>query len=406
MPLADDSNITWNHYAFDAEHIEAIQLGIDVRNPIPKRIGSTKPEVPYGQDAQAGQFPWIVSLQRKSNGKNTHICSGALIHEYLILTAARCLYPSKGKFQPPEQAYVGATNLNKGNDAMEIFPVSDVYWPPNYNAQASTRSKYDIAVVRISGASTIRPVSLSEYDPRGGINVTAVGWGPQGTSKKAKTQLKWATLTLGTSGEKPCPNYRFGTLCAVGNSFNYGLSSSACQGDHGAPHLVADTSVLVGISSFNSETDVECALTPYQGLTSVATYLNSFIKPLMSKFDGIIDVLPGIASPAPPSPVPSPPGNGMANVSDFEDTNGGCTAYRTEVLRNQRFRYGTPISNPFTAGGRDACAAACVRNQPCMSFNFQHTNKTCILLKEEGGTLATTRDVRFTAGFLVCTRGN
>lgn len=293
------------------------------------------------------------------------------------------------------------------NNAEEIFAVADVYWPANYDfRQRGAKAKNDIAIVRISGASAIKPVSLSEYDPRPGLSVATVGWGPDGSSaaaRKSRTQLMWATLTLAASGKDPCPKLPFGAMCAVGKSFNYGVFPSSCHGDSGAPYLISGTSVLIGVASFNPTKAVDCAQSPYQGLTSVSTHLETFIKPLMDKFTGVsVGLVP--ASPPPPSRSVSPP-SGMANVSDFEDTTDGCTAYRAEILRNQRFRRGSPIRDPFSVSSRGACATSCIRNQPCMSFNYQHTNRTCTMLMDEGGTLPTIKDVRFSAGFLLCTSG-
>lgn len=40
-----------------------------------------------GIEAEAGEFPWLVSIQ----AGNEHFCGGAIIDEWWIVTAAHCL---------------------------------------------------------------------------------------------------------------------------------------------------------------------------------------------------------------------------------------------------------------------------------------------------------------------------
>lgn len=44
-----------------------------------------------GQQAEQLEFPWIVSLQVYQRKKLEHQCGGAIINEWLIITAAHCL---------------------------------------------------------------------------------------------------------------------------------------------------------------------------------------------------------------------------------------------------------------------------------------------------------------------------
>lgn len=51
-------------------------------NPIPQ----SKIKIVGGSAAEAGEFPFIVSLQRRGS----HFCGGTLLNENTVLTAAHC----------------------------------------------------------------------------------------------------------------------------------------------------------------------------------------------------------------------------------------------------------------------------------------------------------------------------
>ena len=44
-----------------------------------------------GQKATKGQFPWIASVEKNIGKGWKHICSGSILNEYFILTAAQCI---------------------------------------------------------------------------------------------------------------------------------------------------------------------------------------------------------------------------------------------------------------------------------------------------------------------------
>ena len=246
------------------------------------------PRIAYGHQAERNQFPWIASLQRAFDGQDRHVCGGSLILNNLILTAAHCLYNSAGKFQPPTKVLIGATTISGSSNAREAFAVVNVFWPSAYDQGYwnDGAAPHDIAIVHFKGSSRTRPISLATKEPPFGVNITAAGWGfdnTVATTKSFPTQLMFTTMYLGASGKSPCPIMNNGTLCTAGKSVGRGRYPSTCQGDSGGPNILTNTTTLVAVTSFGPGTPRDCGTNPYQGITSVAAYYNSFIKPLMDR---------------------------------------------------------------------------------------------------------------------------
>ena len=53
---------------------------------------NTQSRIIGGSEAEIGEFPYIVSLQRMvDNGLNqSHFCAGSIYDEYTIITSAEC----------------------------------------------------------------------------------------------------------------------------------------------------------------------------------------------------------------------------------------------------------------------------------------------------------------------------
>ena len=45
-----------------------------------------------GENAEKGEFPWQISLRRKSSNTWRHTCGGSLLNEQWVLTAAHCVH--------------------------------------------------------------------------------------------------------------------------------------------------------------------------------------------------------------------------------------------------------------------------------------------------------------------------
>jgi len=56
-----------------------------------------------------GEFPWQISLQRKSGWTARHMCGGSILSENVVITAAHC---TKGNQPYQLQILAGADSLS------------------------------------------------------------------------------------------------------------------------------------------------------------------------------------------------------------------------------------------------------------------------------------------------------
>ncbi|XP_027718877.1 serine protease 27-like [Vombatus ursinus] len=127
-----------------------------------------------GQNAQEGEWPWQVSIQR--NG--THFCGGSLITDQWVMTAAHCFSNTSETFL--YKVLLGAQQLvNPGPHAM-YARVKRVESNPQYQGMASSA---DVALVQLEAPVTftdhILPVCIPSPEVKfeAGMNCWVTGWG-------------------------------------------------------------------------------------------------------------------------------------------------------------------------------------------------------------------------------------
>lgn len=225
-----------------------------------------------GENAQQGEFPYIVSLQSSS-----HFCGGSLIADNWVLTAAHCVSNSR-------MTIVAGLYDQKDKAGSESFKAAKIVKHPSYN---SSKLDYDYALIKLDGRSTYKPITINTVEiaiPTSAeekIDSVVAGWGAtKESSYRLPDILQKVTVPL-VATEECNKAYSGGItdrmICA-------GLPAGgkdSCQGDSGGPLVVFDNQlneyVLSGIVSWGEG----CARPNKYGVYSKVNAVTDWINQTM-----------------------------------------------------------------------------------------------------------------------------
>jgi secreted trypsin-like serine protease len=204
-------------------------------------------------DAPGDDAPWVVSIWVSSSGDSddvSYACTGTLISNEVVLTAAHCLFEKGSYF-----VKFGATTLEED---VELIPASNTWLHPRYNP---TKFANDIGLIKLNES-----VSLDNFPLVGGqsvgraINVrskfTLFGWGRNQNDKSPELLGTTRLLNLDRMAEK-----------TYGSAFNSNIMlgaglyitrekvwAGACSGDSGGPLLMklSGKTYIVGVTSWGA----------------------------------------------------------------------------------------------------------------------------------------------------------
>ncbi|XP_058142581.1 serine protease 27 isoform X2 [Dasypus novemcinctus] len=127
-----------------------------------------------GQDAEDGEWPWQVSIQRDGR----HFCGGSLLAKRWVLTAAHCF--SSASDMSRYRVLLGARQLVQPGPHAVYAQVKRVESSPLYQGMASSA---DVALVELQAPVTFTNHILPVCVPgpsvvfKSGMNCTVTGWG-------------------------------------------------------------------------------------------------------------------------------------------------------------------------------------------------------------------------------------
>jgi hypothetical protein len=293
---------------------------------------SRAPAVVGGAPASPATYPWVVALDID----NVYAaCTGSLIGERWVLTAAHCVYESPVGWFNQAVARVGASGASDGTPVA----VEDAFIPDSYPAT----SLPDYALLRLAAPVTQAALRLPDaqegaaYGP--GTTTTVLGYGytsdAQGNGVEA--QLYGAELDVLAN-----------SLCRASQYFDAPSELCAsvpgvgiCSGDSGGPLIAASVAgpVQIGISSWSpafSDADY-CAESVPSYFVRTASVIPSIVAWLTT------DTVAPVTTPVGQTGVGSAPTTSGVLIAGSVVPNGLATAYRID--------YGTSTQYGASVGG-------------------------------------------------------
>ena len=225
--------------------------------------------VTYGDPVESPQveFPEVVPIW--VGGKT--LCTGTLIQQQVVLTAAHCIYGEPGPFQ----ISVGAKTLNSG----ALIDVDATWYHPRYDASFSQN---DIALLHLktsANVSRLGVLPLAKLKTLG-KKFLIVGWG-RDQNGLVTGKLNRLTLNDQTIAAKRDFKgfYNPKTMVGAGRYFaDEVLYGGGCTGDSGGPlyqGAAGSSRTIIGLTSFGARGSVDYKPTIF---TRVDFYVPEIIK--------------------------------------------------------------------------------------------------------------------------------
>ncbi|KAF3048346.1 hypothetical protein E8E12_011711 [Didymella heteroderae] len=200
--------------------------------PVAQWDETNVPAIVGGVPAVAGDFPFIISLQK--NG--AHFCGGSLLDSTTVLTAAHC---ADGQTTSGLTVRAGSLNRNSGG---VTSPVASLNIHPGYDADIVDK---DVAILKlrtpIAESSTIKYATLAAAgsDPAANTVARTAGWGTTQNSSQSNVSLRKVDVPI-VSRADCIADYQKDTppKTVTTNMICAGLDAGgkdSCQGDSGGP---------------------------------------------------------------------------------------------------------------------------------------------------------------------------
>ncbi|XP_059622744.1 chymotrypsin-1-like [Phlebotomus argentipes] len=192
-----------------------------------------------GQNANAGQFPHVVSLRSTANN---HFCGAFIVNNRWVVSAAHCTIN-----RTPGNTWiiVGALQLSTGGT--NVFTSSIV----NHPGYVGSTLANDISCLQtqatLTWSGTVNFLEMGSNFIGGGAQATAAGWGRVGANLPLANTLQW--LNVNTMTNDDCRNahnavnrqfVHDNTICTFTRQ-----GEGMCNGDSGSALFIGNSAIGV-----------------------------------------------------------------------------------------------------------------------------------------------------------------
>ncbi|XP_059622746.1 chymotrypsin-2-like [Phlebotomus argentipes] len=190
-----------------------------------------------GQNANAGQFPHVVSLRSTAN---SHFCGAFIVNNRWVVSAAHCTINRN-----PGNTWivVGALQLSAGGT--NVF-TSRIENHPSYSGVTLAN---DVCALQtqntITFSGTVQPLTMGSAHIGGGVSAIAAGWGRVGANLPLANHLQW--LSVNTITNQACRDahnainalrVHDNTICTFTR-----IGEGMCNGDSGSALFVGQNAI-------------------------------------------------------------------------------------------------------------------------------------------------------------------
>ncbi|XP_050430561.1 trypsin-1-like [Adelges cooleyi] len=238
-----------------------------------------------GTNSDPGEFPWQISLQLVTGWTARHICGGAIINEYWVVTAAHCAH---GLSENLLSVVAGKRNLYSDENSEQRVNVADIYFD-GYNRKKFSN---DIALLKVTpplkfDGEVVSPICIPNAGMQFDSDLAMVtGWGRVSESgafahilQKVQVPLLPVDTCLQKYKEAGYGSYvNKCVICGGGSTLQ---EADSCQGDSGGPLscLAPDNRFyLCGIVSWG----LGCARPKYPGVYTAVSCYTDWIEQTLS----------------------------------------------------------------------------------------------------------------------------
>ena len=249
--------------------------------------GQEDERVANGEDAVSKQFPHQVLILTFYEDNKIAYCSGSILNEEWVLTAAHCLEENLGKFKLIAVAGDIYASEKRGSVGRKVL--NSTKWFQHELFSSDGDIGHDIALIKLSEKLTfnefVQPIARAVDDLKEGTRCTASGWGL--TEKiDVSDVLRWGVVE--TLSHSVCERVFKSTTTKFADS-QYCVGDrdktvGPCSGDSGSPltclEPTSKKAYVHGVLSYGSAEDDECGQLPvvYTKVASFDAWINEIIK--------------------------------------------------------------------------------------------------------------------------------